>query len=99
VDGATLEEPGTHDSDEGAGGLSGTFQDGPVWETHGVSHSHRGAQWTQQYLWVFHQPAAVRASLSESITKRWPRTESRKAWRKTTRSFTTSAPSCSGRGA
>jgi 4-carboxymuconolactone decarboxylase len=26
-------------------------------------------QWTQQYLWVFHQPAAVRASLSESITK------------------------------
>src|ERR1700722_15419061 len=26
-------------------------------------------QWTQQYLWVFHQPAAVRAGLSEGVTK------------------------------
>jgi 4-carboxymuconolactone decarboxylase len=26
-------------------------------------------QWTQQYLWTFHQPAAVRAGLSESVTK------------------------------
>ena len=67
LDGAAAAKPGADGPHEGTRRLSRAIENGALGKLTEFAILIVARQWTQQYLCVFREPAAIRAGLSKSI--------------------------------